>query len=167
MNRLSLNVTPWLCGLAATLWLAVPTARAQTPQTPQTAATAQTTTPPQVQDRGAVVLIAHAGVAPIDTPTAQRLFSGRVVEVAGVVVVPVNTSPGSKAREKFMTQVMAMDDDKYVAYWTVRKHIGKGTPPRELKTAAEVMDFVQTTPGAMGYVSAAELRPGLNVVLRP
>jgi hypothetical protein len=54
-----------------------------------------------------------------------------------------------------------------VAYWTVRKHIGKGTPPRELKTAAEVMDFVQATPGALGYVSAAELRPGLNVVLRP
>jgi hypothetical protein len=147
------------CVAAAALGLAMPLAMAQT-QTPTQAAT-------PTQDRAAVVLIAHAGMAAIDTPTAQRLFSGRAVEVGGVVVVPVNAAPGNKSRERFMAQVMAMDDDKYVAYWTVRKHIGKGTPPRELKTAAEVMDYVQATPGALGYVSAAELRPGLNVVLRP
>jgi hypothetical protein len=162
MNRLGLLFKPAcvaLAALVATLWLAAATAQAQTP-TPGAA-------PAPTQERAAVVLIAHAGVAAVDTPTAQRLFSGRAVEVAGVVVVPINMAPGSKARERFMAQVMAMDDDKYVAYWTVRKHIGKGTPPRELKTAAEVMDFVQATPGALGYVSAAELRPGLNVVLRP
>jgi ABC-type phosphate transport system substrate-binding protein len=153
MNRSSL---PLSCFIAA-LCLALPVAQAQAPTQP----------PAQTQDRGSVVLIAHPGMTTIDTQTAQRLFSGRAVEVAGVVVVPVHLAPGSKARERFMAQVMAMDEDKYVAYWTVRKHIGKGTPPRELKTAAEVMDFVQNTPGALGYVTAAELRPGLNVVLRP
>jgi hypothetical protein len=66
-----------------------------------------------------------------------------------------------------MAGVMQMEDDRYVAYWTVRKHVGKGTPPRELKTAAEVIEFVQATPGGLGYVLASELKPGLNVVLRP
>jgi len=75
--------------------------------------------------------------------------------------------PGSKTRERFMASVMAMDDDKYVAYWTVRKHVGKGTPPRELKSSAEVIDFVQATPGGVGYVLASELKPGLNVLLKP
>jgi hypothetical protein len=156
MNRFSLLLSCWL---GAALWLAMPVAHAQSP-TP-------TQTPAPTQDRGGVVLIAHATMPSIDTQTAQRLFNGRAVEVAGVVVLPVNAAPGSKARERFMAQVMAMDEDKYVAYWTVRKHVGKGTPPRELKTATEVMDFVQNTPGALGYVMAAELRPGLNVVLRP
>jgi hypothetical protein len=156
MNRFS---RPLSCLLIAVLSLALPMAQAQTP-TPAP-------TPAPLQDRGGLVLIAHTGLPPIDATTAQRLFSGRAVEVAGVVVLPVNAAPSSKARERFMAQVMAMDEDKYVAYWTVRKHIGKGTPPRELKSAIEVMDFVQNTPGALGYVMASELRPGINVVMRP
>ena len=119
------------------------------------------------QDREALVLIGHASVPRVDAATAQRLYTGRAVEVGGVPVQVVNTVPGSKMRERFMASVMAMDDDKYVAYWTVRKHVGKGTPPRELKSSAEVIDFVQATPGGVGYVLASELKPGLNVLLKP
>ena len=35
------------------------------------------------------------------------------------------------------------------------------------KTSAEVIDYVQNTPGAVGYIDAADLKPGLKVVLRP
>lgn len=119
------------------------------------------------QDREAPVLIAHHNVPQIELATAQRLYSGRTVEVGGVAVTVVNAAPGTALRERFMARVMQQDDDKYVAYWTVRRHIGKGTPPRELKSAAEIIDFVQATPGGMGYVAAGDLKPGLNVVLRP
>lgn len=123
--------------------------------------------PAHAQDRDALVLIGNAGVPKLDTTTAQRLYTGRAVEVNGVAIVVANTSSGSKLRERFMDTVMNQDDNKYVAYWTVRKHVGKGTPPRELKTAAEVVEFVQTTPGAVGYISAGDLKAGMNVVLRP
>lgn len=123
--------------------------------------------PVGAQDREAPVLIGHAGLPRTDLLTVQRLYTGRAVEVGGVNVVVVNAWPGSKLRERFMASVMNQDDDRYVAYWTVRKHIGKGTPPRELKTAAEVIDFVQTTPGGIGYVAVGDLRAGLNVLLRP
>ncbi len=119
------------------------------------------------QDRDAVVLIGHPSVPRIDATTAQRLYTGRAVEIGSLAIVVVNAAPGSRARERFMAGVMQMEDDRYVAYWTVRKHVGKGTPPRELKTAAEVIEFVQATPGGVGYVLASELKPGLNVVLRP
>jgi hypothetical protein len=113
------------------------------------------------------VLIGHPTLPRIDIATAQRLYTGRAVEVGGVAVAVVNAMQGTKLRERFMGAVMAEDDDKYVAYWTVRKHVGKGTPPRELKSAAEVIDFVQNTPGGLGYVNSGDLRPGLNIVLRP
>jgi ABC-type phosphate transport system substrate-binding protein len=118
-------------------------------------------------ERDALVLVGHPTVPHIDLATAQRLYTGRSVEVGGVTIVVVNAAPGSKLRERFMATVMNQEDDKYVAYWTVRKHVGKGTPPRELKSAAEVIDFVQATPGGLGYVAAGDLRPGLNIVLRP
>jgi ABC-type phosphate transport system substrate-binding protein len=119
------------------------------------------------QENDAPVLIANASVGRLDVATVQRLYTGRAVEVAGAPVTVVNAAVGSKLRERFMAEVMNQDDAKYVAYWTVRMHIGKGTPPRELKTAAEIIDFVQSTPGAVGYVLPTDVRPGLNVVLKP
>lgn len=118
-------------------------------------------------DRDALVLVAHPTVPHIDIATAQRLYSGRAVEVGNTAIVVVNAAPGSKLREQFLASVMNQDDDKYVAYWTVRKHIGKGTPPRELRSPAEILDFVQNTPGAVAYVWSSNLRPGMNVILRP
>ena len=114
-----------------------------------------------------VVVVAHPGVGRVDAALLQRLYTGRAVEVAGVPVEVVNLPPGSAARARFLEQVLRLDEDRYVAYWTVRRHVGKGTPPRELRGAAEVAAFVQSTPGAIGYLPASELKPGLNVVLRP
>lgn len=113
------------------------------------------------------VVIANAGVARLDAPTLQRLYTGRAIEVAGQPVTVVNLAPGSPLRERFLAQVVGLDDDRYVAYWTVRRHVGKGIPPRELKSAADVAEFVRVTPGAIGYVGAADLKPGMNVVFRP
>ena len=118
-------------------------------------------------DANALVVIAHATVTRVDTPTLQRLYTGRAIEVAGTPVNPVNLSAGHPLRERFMAQVLNEDNDKYVAYWTVRRHIGKGIPPREFKSAAEVIEYVQATPGGLGYIAASDLKPGLNVIARP
>lgn len=120
----------------------------------------------RAQDRDAVFVIGHADVPRIDAATVQRLYTGRTVEVAGIPMIAVNALPGSRARDRFMALVMKQDDDGYVAYWTVRKHIGKGAPPRELRSPAEIVEFVTRTPGAVGYLAADEMRPGLHVLLR-
>ncbi len=115
----------------------------------------------------APVIIGHASVAKTDAATVARLYTGRTVEVAGVPVTVVNTAAGSALRERFLWLVLQQNEEAYRAYWTVRRHIGKGVPPSELTTPAEVIDFVQNTPGAIAYIDAADLRPGLHVVLKP
>lgn len=113
-----------------------------------------------------VVVIAHPGVSRIDGATLQRVYTGRVVEIDGRPVTPVNAVAGSPVRTRFLQTYLQQDDEKYIAYWTVRRYIGKGVPPRELPTADEVIRFVQTTPGAIGYVTASNLTGGVNVLLR-
>lgn len=117
-------------------------------------------------DEGYVV-IAHPGIARVDAATLQRLYTGRAIEVAGVPVTVVNLAGGNPLRERFLSQVVHLDNDRYVAYWTVRRHVGKGVPPRDLKSSAEVIDFVSSTPGAVGYVPATDVKAGLNVVFKP
>lgn len=114
-----------------------------------------------------LVVVAHPSVPKLDLQTLQRLYTGRAVEVGGQNVVVANAAPGSSERQRFLAQVLQLDDERYRAYWTVRRHVGKGTPPRELRNAEEVADFVRNTPGAVAYLKAADLRPGMNVVARP
>ena len=112
-----------------------------------------------------VVVIGHAGLGKLSTTAVERIFTGKVIEVDGVHVTAVNLKPGA-LRSRFLQHYLNQDDDKYTAYWTVRRFIGKGIPPRELSSVDEVIDFVQHTPGAIGYIDESELKPGLNVLSR-
>ncbi len=117
-------------------------------------------------DDAAVVVIGHANVARVDAATLQRLYMGRTIEVAGAPVVVVHQRSASDARGHFLKLVLATDEEHYASYWTVRRHVGKGAPPREFASAAELIAYVQATPGAIGYVAAADVKPGLNVIYR-
>lgn len=113
-----------------------------------------------------VVVIGHPSIKRLDTPTLARIYTGRVIEVDGVPVTAVNANAGSEVRSRFLQVYLNQDEDKYVAYWTVRRYIGKGASPREISKSSDVIRFVTSTPGAIGYIDAADLQPGLNVLLR-
>lgn len=118
----------------------------------------------QAADR--VVVIGHPTVRKLDTATLQRIFTGKTIEVDGVRVQPVNAAPGLPVRQRFLSQYLQTDEDQYVGYWTVRRYVGKGTPPPEVKQPSEMIEMVGRTPGAIGYLDETDLVPGLNVLLR-
>ena len=113
------------------------------------------------------MVVANVDTPPLDEDTLQKIYLGKVVEVNGRAVIPVNLSKGSVVRKAFMEQILTQDDDKFIAYWTVRRYIGKGTPPREFDTIEQQLAFVRSTPGAVGYVDqSADVRQGLRTLFR-
>lgn len=112
------------------------------------------------------VLIANGPLKGVDAEMLKRIYTGRVVELDGQALRPVNLVPGTPLRRRFLAGALQQDDEDYIAYWTVRRYIGKGAPPRELRSTAEVIDYVQRTPGAIGYIEPADLKPGMVVLLR-
>ena len=113
-----------------------------------------------------VVVIAHPALRKVDLVTLQRIYTGKVIEVGGVAVQPVNLHAGVPVRQRFLNEFLQQSDDTYQAYWTVRRYVGKGTPPRELGSAAEVISYVQNTAGAIGYVDDADNPPAALVLMR-
>ncbi|GAB2180595.1 hypothetical protein DLREEDagrD3_08180 [Denitratisoma sp. agr-D3] len=113
-----------------------------------------------------VVVIGNANLAKLNPTQVERIYTGRTIEVNGVAVQPVDAVQGSALRKRFLETYLQQDEAKYIGYWTVRRYIGKGVPPREIGSVAELLDYVQNTPGAIGYVDESELRPGVNVLLR-
>lgn len=111
-----------------------------------------------------VVVVAHAGVRKLDATQVQRIFTGRVVQLGGQVLLPVNYPPGNLLRQRFLNDYLQQDEDGYTAYWTVRRYVGKGVPPRELTTTGELILYVLNTPGAIGYLEETDVPPGMNIV---
>ena len=132
--------------IAGATALVLPTARAQT-------------------DAGLLV-IGHAGVPRVDVATLARLYTGRAIEAGPVAVTVVNLAVGHPLRSRFLASCMQTDEERYRAYWTVRRHVGKGAPPREVVSVAEMIDLVSRTPGALGYIDPTTAMSGLNIICR-
>lgn len=113
-----------------------------------------------------VVVIGHTGLPEADRAALTRLYTGRSIALAGTAVKVANSVPGSALRERFLSTVLNMDEARYRAYWTVRRHVGKGVPPAELSPDAAMIAFVTRTPGAIGYISAEAVTADLNVIAR-
>jgi hypothetical protein len=115
---------------------------------------------------GEVVLIGHSAVPRLDRVTVERIFTGKVVEVGGIRVTPIDLPVGDAVRNRFLARWLGKDEERYTAYWTVRRYVGKGVPPQEAASAAEVIRQVAAMPGGIGYIDEAELKAGMNVVAR-
>ncbi|MBF0097581.1 MAG: hypothetical protein HQM04_04730 [Magnetococcales bacterium] len=111
-----------------------------------------------------IVVIGHPGLPKLDVPTIQKLFTGRAVEINGRSVTVVNIAPNNTVRKVFLEKYLEQDEDKYLAYWTVRRFIGKGTPPKELVSSTEVVEYIQSHSDTIGYISVDDSKPGLNIL---
>jgi hypothetical protein len=116
--------------------------------------------------QAAIVVVAHPGLRKLDTATVERIYAGKVVELDGQPVVPVNLPPQNPLRQRFLKDFMQRDEPSYLAYWTVRRYVGKGAPPKEVGSVSEVLMHVLHNPGAIGYMDETDVPPGVNIVAR-
>ena len=113
-----------------------------------------------------VVVIGNASVKKVDATSILRIYTGRTSEIDGATVYAVNAPAGTAVRNRFLANCLQQDESRYTAHWTVRKYVGKGISLREFARSADVLNYVATTPGAIGYLEESELVPGVNVLLR-
>ena len=105
-----------------------------------------------------------AVAAQLDKNILARIFTGRTVQIDGIAVIPVNLPVGREERRVFLHHVLKQNDDEYMAYWLVRKSIGKGIPPQEVNTSQEVLRFILSQVGAVGYINDRDLAPDVRVL---
>ena len=82
----------------------------------------------------------------------------------GHPVLPVEPSGKSPVRQRFTLEVFGKQVIAISAYWQQMIFGGKGVPPPEKASDADVVAFVRDTPGAIGYVWAGSDLTGVRVV---
>lgn len=113
-----------------------------------------------------IVVIGHSSMPKADLPTLQRLYTGRVTSVSQQDAIPINLPAGNPWRQQFLKVVLGQSEEQYTGYWLVRRYVGKGVPPQELATSEEMLKYVFSTPGAVGYLPASKVPPGGNIIFR-
>ncbi len=82
----------------------------------------------------------------------------------GTNVVPVDQAEAAGVREDFSRAVHGKPTAAVKSYWNQQIFSGRDVPPVEKQGDAEVLKFVRSTAGAVGYVSESAATDGVRVV---
>ena len=99
-----------------------------------------------VNDQNAVRAMSRAQVSRYFLKKISRWDSG-------AVAMPVDLPANSPVREAFSRRVLAKSVSSVKAYWQQQIFSGRDVPPPEKPSDDAVLEFVQTNPAAIAYVS--------------
>ncbi|MBB3119272.1 MULTISPECIES: hypothetical protein [Telluria group] len=99
---------------------------------------------------------------------ATRMFSEQASQFflgKSAMFTPVDQADGSHIRNEFYQKVADKDAAQVKALWSKLVFTGKGTPPKEYKSNAEVKKAVADDPKAIGYIDKSAVDDSVKVIL--
>lgn len=113
-------------------------------------------------------VIVHASSSASDLERAEvaRFFLRQSLKWSdGHPVLPVDQSARSPIRDAFSRGVLKQPLPAVETYWQRQIASGRAVPPPVKTSDAEVLAYVASTPGAIGYVvGGMNLTPGVKLV---
>ena len=101
-----------------------------------------------------VIVNAANPVASLPRNDVAKLFLKKTVAwQSGQAAAPVELPAAAKAREAFARAVLNKSIAQVKSYWQQQIFSGRDVPPPEKQTENDVVAFVRSNPGAIGYVS--------------
>ena len=112
-----------------------------------------------------VIVSASNPNSTMDQATISKIFLGKAKSFPdGSQALPVDQDEGSKTREAFNSTVIGKSDSQLKSYWSRLIFTGKGTPPNQSGTDAEIKALVANNPNTIGYVDSAAVDGTVKVV---
>ena len=111
----------------------------------------------RAEDLGFVVIVnADNPTTSIARDALSNIMLKKVTKWSdGQTAEPVDRDAGSFVRGQFSTMIHRKSVGAIKSYWQQRIFSGRGVPPVELRSDAEVVALVQRTNGAVGYVASS------------
>ncbi|GBL03228.1 phosphate ABC transporter substrate-binding protein [Glaciecola sp. KUL10] len=111
------------------------------------------------------VIVNPSNTNDLDAKKVQRLFLGKDKKFPdGSEVLAVNLTADSSTRNNFDEKILGRNSSQVSAYWSKLVFTGKGIPPKEVSSDAEVIDLVSKNPSVIGYVDSSSLIDGVKVI---
>jgi len=113
----------------------------------------------------AVIVNPGSSISSLSNNDVKRIFLGKSKKLGGGKAAPIDSKEGSAAREVFYDKVVGKNAAQLKSYWSTMIFSGKGTPPTEVGSDADVVSHVAKNAGAIGYVDASAVDGSVKTVM--
>ncbi len=94
----------------------------------------------------------------------QRIFLGKMKRWSnGDRIYPVTLRRGP-VRKDFLENYVNNTASAFLSYWRREIVAGTGIPPKSFGTEAEVVEYVSTKKGSIGYISTSTAHEGVKII---
>ncbi len=98
---------------------------------------------------------------------ATRMFPSQAAQFflgGSVLFSPVEQLEGSPVRLEFYKKVLEKEPAQVQAIWSKIVFTGKGKPPKECKSSADVKKLISENLNAIGYLEKADVDDSVKVI---
>jgi ABC-type phosphate transport system substrate-binding protein len=111
------------------------------------------------------VVSAKSPVTTLSSSQVADIFLGKTARFPdGTQAVPIDLQEDSPARERFYAQYTGKSPAQVKAHWSKLVFTGRGQPPRQVASSAEVRKAVAENPSAIGYLDASQVDSSVRVL---
>lgn len=115
-----------------------------------------------------IAVVTHKGssIESLDKKSLIDIYMGRAKTFHnGIFARPVDQRQASPMRQEFYEEITGKRLAQVNAYWARLKFTGRHQPPIDsFETDAEILQYVEDTPGAIAYIDASNAVDNINVV---
>lgn len=113
----------------------------------------------------ALVVSAKSSLKTLDKEVVRELFLGNISTLPdGMAAILVDQPATSPLRNEFYLRVANRSAAQVAARWARMYFTGRGIPPREGESSADIKRFLQETPNSVGYIDEADLDTSVRAV---
>lgn len=111
-----------------------------------------------------VIVNSAASINSASADDVAQIFLGKRSDIGGVDLVAVDQSEGSASRNVFYDKVVQKNGSQLNAYWSRLIFTGKGAPPKQIGSDADIAEAVAMDEEAIGYVDSSAVIEGVKVI---
>lgn len=112
------------------------------------------------------VIVHSSNSDQLDKKTIERIYLGKEKRFpSGGEVVPLSLQD-PEATEVFTKLFLDRTSSQYKAYWSKLIFTGKGVPPREISSDAELIGLVSKNPQMIGFINSDAVSNEVRVIMR-
>ena len=120
----------------------------------------------KVQDSSYVVIVNESNpVSSLSKDQTSRMFLKKVLKWGhGIKVEPVDQSKSSETRKLFTEEIHGKSVSSIKSYWQKMTFSGRSTAPPEKQDDFDVISWVKSRRGAIGYISSSSISDGVKII---
>jgi len=113
----------------------------------------------------AVIVAAKSDIASLTSDQVSAIYLGKTDKFPnGSTALPFDQAAGSSVRISFYDKATGKSEAQVKAAWSRLVFSGKGTPPKEISSSAEIKKLVSTNPNTIGYIEKTAVDSSVKVI---